>query len=354
MADTTSPKAKSPSPPKSGPSSPKAASTPGAAPEDEQLEAEAEDDDSLYGGSISGSDTTSLASSVLKYRQENGRTYHAYKAGQYFLPNDDTENHRLDLQHNLCLLTQDDKLFLSPIGKGKPIKRVLDAGCGTGIWAIDFADEHPEASVVGVDLSPIQPEFIPPNLEFFVDDLESDWTFVQPFDFIYCRLLTGSILDWPKLFGQAFANLNPGGYIELFDTLNPLVSDDDTLTEDSALLKWNRLLVEASEKLGRPLNSCKNYRQQLVDAGFVNIVETHFKWPMNTWPKDSKYKNIGAWSAENFSQGVQAVSLMLFTNVLGWTVDQVEILLVDVRKDVKNRAIHGYWPIHVVYAQKPE
>lgn len=28
-----------------------------------------------------GSDTTSLKSSIMKYRKENGRTYHAYKDG---------------------------------------------------------------------------------------------------------------------------------------------------------------------------------------------------------------------------------------------------------------------------------
>lgn len=32
-----------------------------------------------------GSDTTSLASSIFKYRVENGRTYHAYKAGGMLL-----------------------------------------------------------------------------------------------------------------------------------------------------------------------------------------------------------------------------------------------------------------------------
>jgi len=45
---------------------------------------------------------------------------------------------------------------------------------------------------------------VPPNVEFFVDDLEEEWTYQTPFDFIYMRLLTGSILNWPKLFGQAF------------------------------------------------------------------------------------------------------------------------------------------------------
>jgi ribosomal protein L11 methylase PrmA len=38
------------------------------------------------------------------------------------------------------MLTQDNHLYLCPAGKDKdkPLKRVLDAGCGTGIWAIDM------------------------------------------------------------------------------------------------------------------------------------------------------------------------------------------------------------------------
>jgi hypothetical protein len=45
---------------------------------------------------------------------------------------------------------------------------------------------------------------VPPRVEFFVDDLELDWNFVNPFDFIYARFMTGSLKDWPKFFGQAY------------------------------------------------------------------------------------------------------------------------------------------------------
>lgn len=53
-----------------------------------------------------------------------------------------------DLQHHLFLLTFDDKLGLAPPNEpGSQVKRVLDLGTGTGIWAMDFGDEHPGTHV---------------------------------------------------------------------------------------------------------------------------------------------------------------------------------------------------------------
>ncbi|KAM6505944.1 hypothetical protein FSOLCH5_014121 [Fusarium solani] len=173
-------------------------------PANTNVDVDSDDHDSALDGISAFSEIASLASSIVKYRVENGRTYHAYKAGSYILPNDDQENDRLDQQHHLALLTLNGQLFISPVGKDKKMKRVLDVGCGTGIWSMDFADEHPEAEVLGVDLSPIQPTFVPPNVSFFVDDVEEEWTYASPFDFIYLRAMTGSIRNWPKFFIQAY------------------------------------------------------------------------------------------------------------------------------------------------------
>lgn len=51
------------------------------------------------------------------------------------LPNDETENDRLDMLHEMVLLLLHKKLYLAPIGKPQ---RVIDLATGTGIWAIDF------------------------------------------------------------------------------------------------------------------------------------------------------------------------------------------------------------------------
>ena len=53
----------------------------------------------------------------------------------YLLPNDEQENDRLDMFHELCLQLMHRRLYLAPIEKPQ---RVIDLGTGTGIWAIDF------------------------------------------------------------------------------------------------------------------------------------------------------------------------------------------------------------------------
>lgn len=319
---------------------------------------EAEDDEyndveSVLGGATASS-TVSIGTSILNYRTENGRTYHSYKEGRYLAPNDDAENDRLDLQHHIFSLTFNNKLLIAPIPKEKPLHRVLDVGTGTGIWAIDFADEHPESQVIGVDLSPIQPLFVPPNACFEVDDIEASWTWKTPFDLIHCRMMTGSVKNWPRLIEQSFENLTPGGWLQLADGVFPIRSDDGTMTESSAVLKWARLFTEALSLAGQRIDSALQYKEQLEAAGFVDVEEVVYKWPSNQWPKDRKLKEIGAWQYESWVTGVDAISIAAFTRILGWTPTELEVLLAAVRKEFKDTKIHSYFPIYVVYGRKPE
>lgn len=160
------------------------------------------------------------------------------KDGQYAFPNDEPENDRLDLQNHIFLLTLEGRLYSAPIPEEQTLHRVLDVGTGTGIWAVDFADEHPEAEVVGVDLSPIQPKFVPPNLVFEIDDLEEEWTFNKPFDFIMARMTVQFFADSARYFEQAFQHLSPGGWIECIDVVNPGKSDDHPNLEETYFWKW--------------------------------------------------------------------------------------------------------------------
>lgn len=75
---------------------------------------------------------------------ESGRTFHGYKEGKYFLPNDAAEQDRLDLQHAGFQHLFEGKLYRAPLQNPR---NVLDIATGTGIWAMDF----------GVPISPSLP-----------------------------------------------------------------------------------------------------------------------------------------------------------------------------------------------------
>ncbi|KAH7146354.1 S-adenosyl-L-methionine-dependent methyltransferase [Dactylonectria macrodidyma] len=318
---------------------------------DDQLDTD--QDSSL--GSDAGSSTQSISSSILDYRRENGRTYHAYKDGKYNLPNDDLENERLDLQHHLCLLTFNNQLGLAPpCLPNSKVKRVLDVGTGTGIWAIDFGDEHVESQVIGIDLSPSQPSVVPPNVRFIVDDIDEEWNHSEPFDYIHSRMMNFSIKDWPTYFRNVYDNLTPGGWVEIQEVGCEMASDDNTVTKDTALFKWCRLLDEASAKLGRPFVKFDEMREHMANAGFTEIVDGRFKWPTNRWPKGKKFKELGAWNNENTVAALEALTLAPFTRGLGWSYEEVTLFLSDVRTELNDPKIHAYWPICSIYGKKPE
>ncbi|OLN86057.1 hypothetical protein CCHL11_05285 [Colletotrichum chlorophyti] len=308
--------------------------------------------------------TESATSSVLRSQVENGRTYHSMSAGKYSFPNDADEQDRLDavamlttpstsdLQSQVWLLTLEGRLCLCPKQDGKA-KRVLDAGTGTGIWAIDYAEAHPEAKVIGVDLSAIQPEWVHPNCSFELDDLEHEWTWSEPFDFIFGRVLAGSICDFQLFFDRAFANLEPGGYLEMQDFALPYRCDDGTMTKDNPIHRMSCLFLEASNRTGRRMDVAPRFKDLMRNAGFVDVVETCYKWPLNGWPKDPRLKEIGVYTQTNFDTGLEGLTLALFTRHLGWSREETLVFCAEVRRALRDRSIHAYLPIYIVYGRKP-
>jgi hypothetical protein len=62
---------------------------------------------------------------------------------------------------------------------------------------------------VSLILSPQEPACpnpfsVPPNVNFQIDDVESEWTYSSKFDFIFGRMLVGSISDWPGFIQRSF------------------------------------------------------------------------------------------------------------------------------------------------------
>lgn len=116
---------------------------------------------------------------------------------------------------------------------------------------------------------------------------------------------------------------------------------------------WLELIRQSLEIFGVDLMSASKYAGYLRDAGFVNVVERQFKIPIGTWAKNEKLKMIGLYMRTVMYDGVEGISLGPLTKVLNWTHEEVEALLVVLRKALMSSSVHSYLPFYIVYGQKP-
>lgn len=65
-------------------------------------------------------------------------------------------------------------------------------------------DKFPSAHVLGIDLSPIQPYYAPPNVEWKIDDLEAEWPAAyQNADYIHAWSFLNTISNPERLLASA-------------------------------------------------------------------------------------------------------------------------------------------------------
>ncbi|KAK7982129.1 hypothetical protein PG988_004367 [Apiospora saccharicola] len=232
------------------------------------------------------------------------------------------------------------------------------------------ADKFPEAQVVGVDLSPIQPLWVPPNVSFLVDDIEDhEWTFGGDFDLVYMRQTLMHVRgDFDDLFARVF------NWFETHDerctliTMAPLetplpLSD----TPNQAVAPEARRLICPDMGLGRITKLCHQavrgswapeelepaaQRRALEAAGFVNVRDERFDMPMGPWPDDPRLKYIGLMKHEDLLAYVDPISLKPLQN-LGLSPSEINDAVQDALEMINDASLRLAMPLAVIYAQKP-
>jgi SAM-dependent methyltransferase len=133
-------------------------------------------------------------------------------------------------------------------------KRVLDAGCGPGVYA-EWLVGH-GAEVVGVDVSPkmikLAGRRLGGGVPLHLADLEQPLGFLETasFDIVLCTLVLDYVKDWERLFGE-FNRVLKGFGVVVFSTGHPFMDYlghtetayyDTTLVED----KWTGFGIDVT------------------------------------------------------------------------------------------------------------
>ncbi|KAI1843049.1 hypothetical protein JX265_005171 [Neoarthrinium moseri] len=235
----------------------------------------------------------------------NGRLYQGYREGRYFLPNDP----------------------------------------GTGIWASEFAEQHPESHVIGSDLTLIQPEARVPNLSFVQEDSEELWVHSQLFDYIHLRYVYTCFDDPRTVIRSAFENLNPGGWIEFQDSAMELHSAKGAaFIADNPLKRLMDLAVEGAARQGRDIRVSRHVKRWLEEAGFVDVVEKKLAIPANEWHPSPKLKKAGKYFSRMMMDSLRGIAYKMIQGN-GLTGDEIDEVVTQGKTQVRNLDMQGFFPL---------
>lgn len=270
------------------------------------------------------------------------------------MPNDESEQTRLSILHQIYLIILDGKLSKAPI---KPnITRVLDVGTGPGDWAFAMGEKYPDAEIIATDISVFDDDqecVPPPNVSFEIDDAEGEWVYQEPFDLIHFRALSGAFSDWPAVYQQAYTHLKPGGYIEVTDF--GLATDrlhSPNSSPNSYIHIYISAIRSAAEAAGYPRNLEHMCPTALTAAGFADVQTHDVDLPVGTWPDDPLQKTLGKMSLICLLEGLEALGLRQLTRWGGWTVESVRDLCEKVKAEIVSQK-GATDTVRFVVARKP-
>ena len=218
----------------------------------------------------------------------------------------------------------------------------------------------PHATITGIDLSAVQPDNVPSNVYFEVQDCaEDDW--VRPrgsIDYCHVRFMAGALTSYSDLIQTSRRYLRPGtGWLECQEIYPQPVTDDNTIPPDWPMKVWEENLNHAATEClepPRPVRVAPDIKTWMQEAGYVDVHEHITKIPLGPWPRDRRLKNIGGWWLANWLAGLQGFTYKLFsTDGLRWSREEIEVHLADVRRAAAMRPVHSYQRHYVVYGRRP-
>lgn len=216
--------------------------------------------------------------------------HHYHISGKIFLPFDEPERKRLEVQHKLYRHCLDGALTNTRLPLDTA--HIVDLGTGIGVWAIEMAARYPQTQITGIDVYPIQRrKGVPPNVKFVIADVEDPWDFPDnSIDFVHARSIAGGVRDWPALLRQAYTKLKPGGLFEMTEIALNVLDFDGKFAEADLCPEFLKIFRDLCDKVGMDFNPSPHVPDWLVEADFEKIVQRSEILPAGSWAQDEKLK----------------------------------------------------------------
>ncbi|KAI1658421.1 S-adenosyl-L-methionine-dependent methyltransferase [Daldinia decipiens] len=327
-------------------------------------------------------DTEEVTDEVRETFTHHNRIYQRCSVDRriYLVPIDEDETIRLRIQYDVLAMVFDGRSIFPPMGA---LRRVLDCGFGTGMWAFQVAWENPRCEariesflasvasvqvsspgpqgrarkplqparfnhkkiglVIGIDVSPhhYNPEESVDNLYLNVDNLNMPLSFPSNhFDLVNSRLVAGGIdrNRWIEYIRDILRCLRRGGWCQMVEIDYNAQSDNGTLTDGHALRQW-------SDKYSRAMSQLKNVEAPrrlahwMRQAGFTDVEERMIPLPMCGWSDSQRDFDIGVHNQENVRLLLGSLALYPFTELLNMTITEFHVLVAQARAEATNPAL---------------
>ncbi|WVQ85912.1 hypothetical protein IAT38_008080 [Cryptococcus sp. DSM 104549] len=227
------------------------------------------------------------------------------------VPSHPPESDRLDALHEVyrysCGNLPDEAAALLSDGTQR---RVLDIGCGTGKWACEMAQAHPDVLVVGQDLVHPPIPHLPSNFIFEIHDVTKGQDYPdETFDVVNIRDIHAGMPDYQGMLHECVRILRPGGYLIVKEIeWDPRLSDPEQ--EPRELYPWfcddlwRRALAERGLDPWAGVN-LPHYIGNL--HGLANIEYTRHPIPMKPWSDEE---------LQSFTGSMTRVALSILGNTM--------------------------------------
>ena len=109
------------------------------------------------------------------------------------------------------------------------------------------------------------------------------------------------------------------------------------------MVQFTEAVFRAGQNWNHPLDTLDTMRAAMEKAGFVDIQEKTYRWPVGPWARDPTLKEARRLHYHQWTGGMEGWGLYLLTKFGAprlWTKEEVLVLLARVRKELQDPHVH--------------